>query len=201
MPWPWKAGGKSSAVSWPRPNAGWTRATSRPRSPKCSACSHWLPATSACLYAGLLSERADDADARAGLDAVVAALARQAQRLAADFDFDAAEASLEQARRWAPDHPALAAAERRLRQSREAQAEAASAGASADPERLASLLLEARAALHRGDLIEPPGASAWDRLQVAAALAPQAPEVQRALEEYERAAERARSARWRADIR
>lgn len=140
------------------------------------------------LYAGLLSEHADDADARAGLDAVVAALARQAQRLAADFDFDAAEASLEQARRWAPDHPALAAAERRLRQSREAQAEAASAGASADPERLASLLLEARTALHRGDLIEPPGASAWDRLQVAAALAPQAPEVQRALEEYERAA-------------
>src|SRR5690606_33577687 len=46
----------------------------------------------------------------------------------------------------------------------------------------------ARTALHRGDLIEPPGASAWDRLQVAAALAPQAPEVQRALEEYERAA-------------
>src|SRR5690606_22946674 len=76
----------------------------------------------------------------------------------------------------------------RLRQSREAQAEAAPAAAGADPERLASLLLEARAALHRGDLIEPPGASAWDRLQVAAALAPQAPEVQRALEEYERAA-------------
>ena len=139
-------------------------------------------------YAALLAERPDDAEARAGLDAVAATLARQAQRQAADFDFDRAEASLALARGWAPSHPAVAAAERRLRQSRDAQAEAAATGASADPERLAGLLLDARAAMHRGELIEPPGASAWDRLQVAAALAPEAPEVARALEEYEQAA-------------
>ncbi|WP_188310313.1 hypothetical protein [Arenimonas fontis] len=139
-------------------------------------------------YAALVVERPEDVAAAAGLDAVVASLAGRAIRRAADFEFDTAAADLERARGWRPGHPDIAVAERRLRQARAASAEAAGVGADADPERLPALLLEARAAMRRGELIEPPGVSAWDRLQVAASLAPGSPEVARALDEYERAA-------------
>ena len=42
--------------------------------------------------------------------------------------------------------------------------------------------------MRRGDLIDPPGDSAWDRLRVAAAIAPDHPDVLMALDEYDRRA-------------
>ncbi len=137
-------------------------------------------------FAAMLAARPDDAAAADGLDASVAALVAQAVRAAADFDFDAADAALAQARAWRPAHPGIAVAERRLQQAREAQAGVAGDGVDAD--RLAALLDEARAAMRRGDFVEPPGASAWDRLRVAASLAPGDAGVADASAEYERRA-------------
>ena len=124
------------------------------------------------------------ADAREGLDQAAAAMALRAGREAADFDFDAAEASLQLARAWQPSSPAIAAAERRLAQSRAAQGQLPAA----DPERVARLVEQARAAMRRGDLIEPPGAAAWDLLRQASAIAAGSEALRSAMAEYDRRA-------------
>ena len=126
------------------------------------------------------------AAAAAGLDEAVAALAQRAARAAAEFDFPAAGADLALARAARPDHPGIEVAERQLQQSRQAQADIPAGGQKG--ERMHALLHQAREAMRRGDFIEPPGASAWDRIQVAAALAPGDPAVAEAQGEYERRA-------------
>lgn len=136
-------------------------------------------------FAALLAASPEDAAAAEGLDAAVAALSSRAVRAAADFEFEAAEAALDQARAWRPSHPGIAVAEARLAQAREARAGAPGGG---DAARLPSLLDEARAAMRRGDFIEPPGASAWDRLRVAASIAPGDAALAEASAEYERRA-------------
>ena len=124
-------------------------------------------------------------DARAALDDTAAAMAARAGREAADFDFAAADASLRLARVWHPASPAIAVAERRLAQARAAQGELPVA----DPARLAGLIEQARAAMRQGDLIEPPGASAWDFLRQAFAIAPGSADVRSAIAEYDRRAD------------
>jgi len=135
-------------------------------------------------YLSLLAADPEAADARRGLDDTAAAMALRAGREAADFDFPAAEASLQRAREWQPAAPAIAVAERRLAQARSAQGQLPAA----DPERLAGLLAQARAAMRQGDLIDPPGASSWDFLRQASAIAPGSAEVRSALAEYDRRA-------------
>ena len=135
-------------------------------------------------FIALLAADPGAADAREGLDQAADAMALRAGRLAADFDFDAAEASLQLARAWQPASPALAAAERRLSQSRAAQGQLPAA----DPGRVALLVEQARAAMRRGDLIEPPGAAAWDLLRQASAIASGSPELRSAMDEYDRRA-------------
>ena len=135
-------------------------------------------------FLALLAADPASADARRGLDDTAAAMAVRARREAADFDFDAAEASLRMARGWHPASPAIAPAERRLARARSAQGQLPVA----DPERLAGLVEQARAAMRQGDLIDPPGASAWDFLRQASAVAPGAAEVRAALAEYDRRA-------------
>lgn len=138
-------------------------------------------------YLALLAREPALVEARQGLDDAAAAVAARAGREAADFDFAAAEASLQLAREWQPAAPAIAVAEQRLRQARAARGQLP-APAGADPVQLQNLLDRARAAMRRGDLIEPPGDAAWDHLRQASAIAPQAPALKQALVEYDRRA-------------
>ncbi len=135
-------------------------------------------------FVALLAAEPGSADARQGLDAAAAAMARRAGREAADFDFPAAEASLQRAREWQPASPAIAAAERRLAQARSAQGQLPAA----DPARLAGLIEQARTAMRQGDLIDPPGASAWDFLRQASAIAPGSADLRASIAEYDRRA-------------
>lgn len=142
--------------------------------------------TAAEAYLALLASDPEAVEARQGLDDTAAAMAARAGREAADFDFDAAEASLRLARAWSPQSPAIAVAEQRLQQARAARAQLPAGGD--DPARLQILLDRARAAMRRGDLIEPPGEAAWDQLRSTAAIAPDDPGVRAALAEYDRRA-------------
>lgn len=137
-------------------------------------------------FLALLASQPASVEARQGLDDTAAAMAARARREAADFDFEAAEASLERAREWQPASPAIADAERRLARARAARGEL-QAGA-ADPARVGLLVERARAAMRRGELIDPPGDSAWDLLRQASALAPGDAAVRTALAEYDRRA-------------
>jgi tetratricopeptide (TPR) repeat protein len=140
----------------------------------------------AAAYLSLLASDPAAVEARQGLDDTAAAMAARAGREAADFDFDAAEASLRLARQWAPQSPAIAAAETRLTQSRAAREQVPAGGA--DPARLRRLVEGAQTAMRRGELIDPPGDSAWDQLRAASAIAPDDPQVRAALGEYDRRA-------------
>ena len=137
-------------------------------------------------FQALLAERPDDVEARQGMDDAAAMLSARASRYAADFEFDAAADAINRAREWAPDSPAVAAAERRLEQAREARDEVP--GQALDPDELDALLDEAAAAMRAGDLVDPPGASAWDLLRRAQAMAPDNGAVRRAFVEYGRRA-------------
>lgn len=137
-------------------------------------------------YLALQASDPEAVEARQGLDDTTAAMAARAGREAADFEFEAAEASLRLARSWSPQSPAIAAAEQRLQQAREARGQLPASGS--DPTQLRALLDHARAAMRRGELIEPPGESAWDQLRSAAAIAPDDPDVRAALGEYDRRA-------------
>ncbi|KFN51414.1 hypothetical protein [Arenimonas composti] len=143
------------------------------------------PETAGAAYRELLAADPESLEARAGLDDAAAALAARAGRQAADFDFTAAEASLELARDWSPDLPAIAVAERALSAAR---ARAETLPAPSDPDDFARLLRQAGEAMRRGDLIDPPGDSAWDRLRAAAAIAPDDPSLAAATGEYDRRA-------------
>jgi hypothetical protein len=119
-----------------------------------------------------------------GIDRLAARLAAQAQRQAADFQFRRADASLEKARLLSPDSAEIIAAEQRLKQSRQTQRRLLRPPARDERARLPELLADAEQALARGDFITPPGTSAWDKLRVAAAIAPGSPEVQALQQEF-----------------
>ncbi len=137
-------------------------------------------------FLALLAREPAAVEARQGLDDAASAMAARARREAADFNFTAAEASLQRAREWQPASPAIADAERRLAQARAARGQLPAQAE--DPARLAALLEQARAAMRRGELIEPPGDSAWDLLRQASALTPGDAELTTALAEYDRRA-------------
>ena len=125
-------------------------------------------------YRMLLQVDADDARAQRGLDRVATEWARRAIRLGADFHFDAANAALEQGRAVAPRSPAVEDAARRLVRAHQAQARVGAPPLPADrARRVRQLLAEAAAAEARGQLLAPPGDSAFDKLRAARALAPQ----------------------------
>jgi serine/threonine-protein kinase PpkA len=112
-------------------------------------------------YRAILAERPGLADAEAGLRAVADRLLLQADRAAADFDFDQARALIDQARRTVPDHSGLRRAEQRV-VDLEKRGAALTALAATDPAQLARDLDTAAAALAAGRLIHPPGESAFD---------------------------------------
>ncbi len=140
----------------------------------------------AAAYQALLLQAPESLEANQGLADAAAAMAARSSRLAADFDFDAAQSALDLARQWQPDSSALVAAEQRLQSARAARGQLPAA--SADPDQLRALLQRATAAMRRGELVEPPGDSAWDTLRQAQAIAPDAPELALAYAEYDRRA-------------
>lgn len=141
----------------------------------------------AASYRAVLDRVADDEAAAEGLANVAAAHAVRAQRLAADFEFDGAERALAFARDLAPDAGAVRDASRELAQARALHARMPPTVGAAQQDRVRSLLDEAAAAMARGELMDPPGESAFDKIAAARALAPNAPEVRSAADRLERA--------------
>ncbi|RFP59843.1 hypothetical protein D0Y53_09645 [Luteimonas weifangensis] len=132
-------------------------------------------------YRALLAIDANDVAARQGLEQVGVAWAHRAERLAADFRFAAAAAALEQARALAPRDAAVAAAARHVVRARQASARLGSPLPPAERARQVRALLAAAAAAEaRGELLTPPGDSAYDKLRAARAIAPEDAAVRRA---------------------
>src|SRR5690606_29626048 len=104
------------------------------------------------------------------------------QREAADFRFDQAAATLARARELAPDATVVAAAEAAVERSRRRHARLQAPGAGAgDPRQVPVLLRRAAEAEARGDLLTPPGDSAFDLLRAAQAIAPRDAQVRQAV--------------------
>ena len=133
----------------------------------------------ASAWQSLLRYDAADERARQGLQRAAAAHAQQAQRLAADYRFAEADAALAQARALSPDSAAVSAAQANVERIRRDHAQRqAGQGTARQTARVAQLLQQAAAAEARGDLLTPPGDSAYDKLRAAQALAPRDREVQ-----------------------
>lgn len=132
----------------------------------------------------------DEAGVAQGVQRTAHALARRSRQLAGDFHFDEAARALELARVLAPGDDAVEDAERDLARAREVAqrrppVEPAGRGQAAQVRRALEGFDQA---LRRGDWIEPPGASAYDHLRAAQALAPDAPPVRAAAERMRGAA-------------
>ncbi|MFT3896912.1 MAG: hypothetical protein QM719_04345 [Thermomonas sp.] len=114
------------------------------------------------------------ASARQGLRAVSLAQVRNAEKASADFRFDEANAALDRAQAIDPATPGLREARAHLARARIAQREShpARGNVASRHREVQRLLAEAAAAEARGDLLTPPGESAFDRLRVARSLAP-----------------------------
>jgi tetratricopeptide (TPR) repeat protein len=136
-------------------------------------------------YGAVLVVDPDDPDALRGVQAVAAVHARRSERLAADYRFADAEAELREATKIAGTSasqvPAITEAQQHLARARQTQRHSsAAAPTAAQRRRVAQLLAEAAQAQARGDLLTPPGDSAFDKLRAARALAPQDPRVRAA---------------------
>src|SRR5690606_38313802 len=126
-------------------------------------------------------EAGQQGDADEGLERVAAAWAHRARTLAGDYRFAAADAALGQARALAPELGAVADAERRIERARQAHARSGSSLPAAERDRrVRRLLAEAADAEQRGQLLDPPGDSAFDKLRAARAIAPDDPAVRKA---------------------
>ena len=132
-------------------------------------------------YQRLLRVDGNDAAAQRGLDAIVAAYAQRARRLASDFRFADADAALARARALAPQAAIVRSAAQHVARARQSQAGLSSPLSQRERQRrVRRLLAEAAAAEARGDLLTPPGDSAFDKLRAARAIAPADPGVRRA---------------------
>ncbi|MCY7313241.1 MAG: hypothetical protein LH491_06340 [Pseudoxanthomonas sp.] len=132
-------------------------------------------------YRLVLQVSAADPAALQGAERVAAMYAKRATREAADFDFDAAESLLQQARAIVPSATAVKEAEQALARARQSQSRLASSLPPAQRARRVQELLAAMAeAEARTDWLTPPGESAYDHLRAAQALAPDEPGVKRA---------------------
>lgn len=129
----------------------------------------------------LLAFDPDDARAQRGLIEAGAAYAQRAERFARDFNFADADAQLREAQALAPDSDAVRNAIAHVERSR---ARHARLGPQLPPaqrrQRIDALLREAAAAEARGDLLTPPGDSAYDKVRAARRVAPDDAAVARA---------------------
>jgi tetratricopeptide (TPR) repeat protein/tRNA A-37 threonylcarbamoyl transferase component Bud32 len=124
------------------------------------------------VYQTVLAKDATNAKARAGLGQVAQALIVQANAALDEDNAQTAERLLRQAGELAPGSAELAAARGRLRELRE-QVEIAASRAAVTPEqqqKVTALLAQAEKAASSGNLMLPPGESAYDRYRAALAL-------------------------------
>lgn len=129
-------------------------------------------------WRAVLQVDAGNRDAVGGLERVASAWARRAERAAADFRFAQAEHALEQARALGPDLALVRGAERVIAHARQSRSTLNPPAPNRQRARkVRQLLVEAAAAEKRGDLLAPPGDSAFDKLRAARALAPDDPAV------------------------
>ncbi|WP_052338456.1 hypothetical protein [Luteimonas huabeiensis] len=132
-------------------------------------------------YLKLQEADPEAADVREGLLQLAAAHARRAERAAADFRFADADAALAAAARLAPGTGVAEAAARQVERARQSHARLEPTGTPQQRRtRVRALLAEVAAAERRGDLLTPPGDSAYDKLRAARAIAPDDVEVRRA---------------------
>lgn len=123
----------------------------------------------------------DDPMAAQGVQRTAGAYAAEAARQAADFHFARAARLFERAEALDADAPGLADARQAIERSHAAQASMQSRLAPAERERqLQRVLAELDHAGAQGHWLTPPGASAYDKLREAQALAPHDPRVRRA---------------------
>lgn len=134
-------------------------------------------------YRKLLQIDGEDAIAQRGLEQVAIAWAHRAEQLASNFRFTQAKTALAQARGLSPQATAVHAAERAIVRAQQAKSHIGPTIPNAQRARhVRALLKEADAAEARGDLLTPPGDSAFDKLRAARAMAPDDPAVRRASE-------------------
>ncbi|NIJ80065.1 hypothetical protein [Xanthomonas cannabis] len=129
-------------------------------------------------FAAVLAAEPADAGAHRGLERVAGEYAAQAGRQAADFHFDEAMQSLQQAQALVPGAASIAQAEQAIARARDAQRGPQTGLSRAVRERRLRVLLQRVAdAEARQQLMTPPGASAYDAVRAAQALAPRDPRV------------------------
>ena len=114
------------------------------------------------------------AAAQQGLHAVALAQVRAAEKLSADFRFIEADAALDRARAIDASTPGLREARAHLAHARtvERGIDSSHGNAATRQREVQRLLAAAAEAEARGDLLTPPGDSAYDRLRVARSIAP-----------------------------
>jgi serine/threonine-protein kinase PpkA len=124
-------------------------------------------------YRALLADAPEHPQARDGLKQVASEWLRQADAAMADFAFERADGLIARARAVDPGHAGLRRAEQRLaeRQRVKVPAAAATLGA-AEQARLQQLLDGAAKALAAGQLVLPPGESAYDHYKNALSIDP-----------------------------
>ena len=124
-------------------------------------------------YADVLQTDPGNERAKQGLRRIAEAFLGQAQRQMADFEFARAASLLDQAQRVDPQAPGLVAARERLRElERKRSGSMPDPGAAATQQRIAQLLSEAQVAADAGNLLSPPGDSAYDKYRAVRSLDP-----------------------------
>lgn len=132
-------------------------------------------------YQNLLQVDPDDAIARHGLADTATAWASRAMRQAADYEFTSADAALAQAQALDPESTAVRNAAHAIAHAHQSRARMVVRMPRAERDRrVRALLQQAAEAQSRGDLLTPPGDSAFDRLRAARALSPADAAVRRA---------------------
>jgi len=133
-------------------------------------------------FQAVLLARPDDVAAQQGLAQVIDALLTSSARLAADFRFDLAARALADAQALGATGRQEQAARQAITRARQADRAltAPSVPAARRDERLRTLLARFEDASARGDMLSPPGGSAYDALREAQALAPRDRQVQAA---------------------
>jgi serine/threonine-protein kinase PpkA len=134
------------------------------------------------VYRAVLDADPANARARQGLRRLSEGLVAQAQRQMADFEFERARGLLDQAERVDADSPGLGAARARLREVERKHSESIpDPNAAATQQRVAQLLGEAGRAAEAGNLLAPPGDSAYDKYRAVRALDPDNAQAQAGL--------------------
>jgi len=132
-------------------------------------------------FNAVLAAEPDDTAAQRGRDQVASEYAAQASRQAADFQFDQALQSLHQAQLLLPGDASIRQAEQAIARARDAQRGTDTGLSRGMRERRLRVLLQHVAdAETQQHWMTPPGASVYDAVRAAQALAPRDPRVLRA---------------------